>query len=210
MKIWLESTDLALIEKGARQGVVDGVVTTPSLLAENPKKMVADLLAAQSGPVIVDVIADFQKIKAPSSRIILRLPAAEEAWETIHHSSTNNIPVMVGAIFTPTHALLAAKAGATYIAPHLSRMLKTGERPFEQIESIQKIITQYHFPTDVMVLHPKSIEQVKACAEIGVAGMIIRDDFYRELIETHELASFHVEQSMDDWKKSVELFSSTD
>ncbi|MGD0665535.1 MAG: transaldolase family protein, partial [Rhabdochlamydiaceae bacterium] len=161
------------------------------------------------GPVVVDVYSDFLEIGAMiaalSPRIILRIPAIESAWESIHLLSN----VMVGAIFSPVHAMLAARAGALYVCPNLSRMVKTGEKPFEQIESVQKIISNYQFPTQVMVLHPKSLEQVKACAEIGVSGCILRDDLYKELLESHELAAFHTEQSIEEWKKSVVLFSST-
>ncbi len=209
MNIWLESIEIPLIEKGARQGLLQGVVTTPALLSQHPKETIKNLLAAQPGPVVVDVYSDFLEIGAMiaalSPRIILRIPAIESAWESIHLLSN----VMVGAIFSPVHAMLAARAGALYVCPHLSRMVKTGEKPFEQIESVQKIISNYQFPTQVMVLHPKSLEQVKACAEIGVSGTILRDDLYKELLESHELAAFHTEQSIEEWKKSVVLFSST-
>lgn len=214
MQIWIETTNLSLIEKGVHAGLLHGVVTTPALLKQTPKELIHDLLAAQPGPVVVDVYSDFAThshlISALSPRIVIRLPAIEEAWDTLHALSESKTPVMAGAIFSPTHALLAARAGAPLISPHLSRMIKTGERPFEQIESIQKIIHNYKFAAAVMVLHPKSLEQVKACAEIGVCGIIVREDLYKELLESHELASFHVEQSLSEWKNSLELFLSND
>ncbi len=213
MKIWLEAVDLPLIEKGVRAGLLDGVVTTPShLIQGNPKELLATLLEAQPGPVVVDLFSDYEekgrRLAALSPRIILRIPAVEEAWQAIHLLSKSDTAVMAGAIFSPTHALLAARAGAAFICPHLSRMLKTGDRPLEQIESIQKIITNYKFPSQVMVLHPKSVEQVKACADIGVSGIIVRGDLYKELLESHELAAFHAEQSDAEWKKLIELFFS--
>lgn len=208
MKIWLETIELPLIEKGVRAGLLQGIVTTPALLQENPKEVIKKLLTAQPGPVVVDVYADFEakgsQIAALSPRIVLRIPSVQEAWEAIH---TLKHPVMAGAIFSPVHALLAARAGAAFVSPHLSRMLKTGERPFEQIESIQKMMTNYKFPSEVMVLHPKSLEQVKACVEIGVSGIIVRDDLYKELLESHELAAFHIEQSEAEWKKMMEGIS---
>lgn len=213
MKIWLESVDLALIEKGVKQGLLQGVVTTPSLLLQNPKELLAKLVAAQPGPVVVDVYSDFEKngrmVTALSPQIVVRLPAVQEAWEAIHTLSKQKVPVMVGAIFSPVHALLAARTGAPYIAPHLSRMLKTGDRPFEQLEATQKIVTNYKFATDVMVLHPKSLEQVKACAEMGAAGIVVREDLYKELLDSHELAAFHVEQWIAEGEKSIALLSSS-
>lgn len=200
MKIWLESTEIPLIEKGVRAGLLHGIVTTPTFLIQHgkPQELVHALLEIQPGPVVVD----FEKLSI-SPRTILRIPSTENDWESIHKTPN----ALASAIFTPVHALLAATAGAAYVSPHLSRMLKTGDRPLEQIESIQKIINTYKFQTQMMVLHPKSLEQVKACAEIGAAGIIVRDDLYKELLETHELAAFHVEQSHDDLQKCHSLLS---
>jgi transaldolase len=214
MEIWLETVDLSLIERGVRAGLVQGIIAPPSPLLQNPQEVLKALLAAQPGPVVVDIYSDFEEkgrqVTAFSSRIIPRIPAIEEAWPALHQLSKNKIRVMAGAVFSPTHALLAARTGAHFIVPHLSRMIKTGERPFEQIESIQKIINNYQLSTSVMALHPKSHEQIKVCAEIGLAGVIVRDDLYKELLESHELAAFHCEQSQADWKKFVELFFSNE
>lgn len=213
MQFLIETTDFTLIEKGVKQGLLHGIVTTPSLLLkhDHPLQLIKDLLAAQPGPVIVDVFSDFyqsgSKIAALSSRIVLRIPAVEQAWEPIHHFSTNKISVMVGAIFSPFHAVLAATSGAAYAALHLARMLKSGDKPFEQIESVQSMLKHYYFPTQITVLHPKTLEQLKACAEIGVFGAIIRDDLYQELTETHELAAFHVEQWTAEWNSLAEKLS---
>ncbi len=214
MQFWLESIDLPLIKKGVHAGLLHGVVTLPTDLIQKPKELIANLSAAQPGPVVVDIYTDFEKnsrkIITLSPQLVVRLPAVEQAWETIHQLSKERLPVIVGAVFSPVHALLAARAGASYISPHLSRMLKTGDRPFEQIESIQKIIRNYQFPTDVIALYPKSLEQIKACAEIGISGVILREDLYKELLESHELAAFHVEQSVSDGEKSIELLTSSE
>lgn len=212
MKIWVESVDRKLIEEGVRAGLLHGVVTLPSHLIQgrNLNEFLMGLLEVQPGPVVVDVFTDYEKIgqqlSSLSSRFVLRIPAVEQAWDSLHALSKQSGNVMAGAIFSPVHALLAAVAGAAFVSPHLSRMLKTGDRPLEQIESTQKMISNYQLPSKVMVLHPKSIEQVKGCAESGVAGVIVREDLYKELLESHELAAFHVEQSEAEWKKVIELF----
>lgn len=210
MKFFIETTDLPIIEKSMKKGWLHGIVTTPALLlkSEKPRQLIQDLLAAQPGPVVVDIFSDFEKrgleLASLSSRIILRIPAIEQAWDAIHQFSKNQTPVMTGAIFSPLHALLSAVSGASYTAPHLARMLKPGDRPFEQIESIQKMFEHYKYPTRITVLHPKTIEQLKACAEIGIFGVIIRDDLYRELAESQEMAAFHVEQWSTDWNQLVQ------
>lgn len=210
MQFFIETTDLPLIEKSVKQGFLHGIVTTPALLLKHnsPLQLIKDLLAAQPGPVVVDVLSDFYHrgaaIASLSPRIVLRIPAIEQTWELIHQLSKNKVSIMVGAIFSPVHAVLAATAGAAYASLHLARMLKSGDRPFEQIESIQRMIQNYQFPTHITVLHPKTVEQIKACAEIGVFGIVIRDDLCKELTETHELAAFHVEQWAAEWNSLMQ------
>jgi transaldolase len=203
MKIWLETNNLSLIEKASKQGLLYGVVAS---FQDNFKNHLNSILSIQKGPVIVDIYGEISSL--PSPRIIPRLPAVQEMWQTLYNLS-QSYPTAAGAIFNPTQALLAAQAGARYVCPHLSRMLKSGDRPFEALESIQKILLHTKLPAEMVVVHPKSLEQFKACAEIGAAGVIVRDDFYPDLIETPELAAFFVEQNQEMWKKSVEFFSET-
>src|SRR5574342_195659 len=150
MKIWIETNDLPLIEKGVHAGLLHGVVTTSSYLIQNgnPKELLLNLLNIQPGPVIVDLYSDYEekgrRLAELSPRIVLRIPAIEGAWQAIYTLSKNATNVMAGAIFSPVHALLAARAGAAFVSPHLSRMLKAGDRPLEQIESVHKMITNYN------------------------------------------------------------------
>lgn len=205
MQIWLDTTDLPTLEKALRLGILHGVTTNPSMLVSNPRDTLKALLAAQPGPVAVEVCEDMvsqgKALYDFSSRIIVKVPVTEQGIEAIHLLSKNQIPVMASAIVQPTQALVAALAGAGWAAPNFSRMMKAGDNPFAQIEAVKKIISSYQMRTRILAVNPKTVEQIKSSAEIGIDAITIRADVFRDLIETHELTAQVVEQYADDWKK---------
>jgi transaldolase len=203
MQIWLETIDLLTIEKAHRMGILHGVTTTPAQLAtsHHPKELISALLAAQPGPVAIeitgDLVAQGKALWNFSKRLIPKIPVTEDAWEAIHELSELLGLVMASAIVHPTQALLASLAGAHFVAPNFSRMLTTGDNPLAQLVAIKKM----ELKAKIIAVNPKTTEQIKACAEIGLDGVTIRDDVLRDLTETHELTAQAVEQYSDDWKK---------
>jgi len=198
MKIWLETTDISLIKKGHKMGILHGVMTTPSKLT---REAIEALLEAQPGPVAVDVMGDLVKeahtLRKISDRIVIKIAVTEEAWESINFLSKEKIPVMATAIFLPTQALLAAMTGAAYIAPVFSRILKTGDHPLSQLEAMKKMIDYYELKTEITAAYPKSAEQIRLCGEAGINGISIREDVFKEITETYELTAGAVEQMVD-------------
>lgn len=209
MEIWLDTIDLATIEKALKMGLLHGVTTNPSILskAENRQETVRAVLSAQPGPVTVQVVAldtptmveQGRKLRAFSPKIIVKVPVTAAGLEAIHILSKENIPVMGTVIFHPNQALLAAIAGASYVAPYFSRMQKSGDNPLIQIESMMKMMRQYQFKTKVLAASLKTTEQIRACAELGFHAVTVKEDLFGELVETHELTAFAVEQFQDEW-----------
>jgi len=203
MQVWLETDDLRTIERAQKMGFLHGVVTTPVHLAKasDPKEFVKALLAVQGGPVVVeigkDLIAQGKTLSEFSKRIVVKIPVVEEAWEAIQTLSKSLAPIMASAIFQPTQALLASLAGAHFVAPHFSRILTTGDNPLSQLIIMKKM----ELKAKIIAVNPKTIEQVKSCVEIGLDGVIIREDVFRDLTETHELTAQAVEQYADEWGK---------
>jgi transaldolase len=204
MQIWLETDDLSIIEKAQKMGFLHGIVTTPVHLAKapDPQELVKSLLAVQSGPVVVeigkDLVAQGKALSEFSKRIVVKIPVVEESWEAIQAFSKSLVPVMASAIFQPTQALLASLAGAHYVAPHFSRILTSGDNPLSQLITMKKM----ELKAKIIAVNPKTVEQVKSCAEIGLDGIILREDVFRDLTETHELTAQAVEQYADEWKKT--------
>ncbi|HUD01365.1 MAG TPA: transaldolase family protein, partial [Rhabdochlamydiaceae bacterium] len=120
MQIWLDTTDLPTLEKALRRGILHGVTTNPSMLVSNPRDTLKTLLAAQPGPVAVEVFEDLvpsmvsqgKALYAFSPRIVVKVPVTERGIEAIHCLSKEQIPVMASAIVQPTQALVAVLAGA--------------------------------------------------------------------------------------------------
>lgn len=203
MQIWLETTDLAVIKKAQQMGVLYGISTTPALIAQSPapKELLKALLDAQGGPVAVEITGDLIKLGKAltefSKRIVLKIPVTENGWEAIHILSQSLAPVMATAIFQPTQALLANLAGAHYVAPNFTRILSSGDNPMGQLQTIQKM----GLKAKTIAVNPKTVEQIKSCAETGLEGVIVKDDVFRDLTETHELTAQAIEQYDDDWNK---------
>jgi transaldolase len=109
--------------------------------------------------------------------------------------------VIASAITQPTQALIAALAGAQIVAPYFSRIMKAGDNPLAQLEAIRKMILSYQMKTKVLAVAPKTLEQIKSCAEIGIDAVTIKEDVFRDFVETHELTAHAVAQYDNDWKK---------
>jgi len=209
MQIWLESIDIPMLEKAQKRGILHGVTTNPSMLVSNPRDTLSALLSAQPGPVAVEVFEDLapsmisqgKALYEFSPRIVVKVPVTERGLEAIHSLSKDQIPVMASGIVQPTQALVAALGGAGWVAPYFSRFMKSGDNPLAQLEAVKKIILVYQMRTRILAVNPKTIEQIKSCAEIGIDAITIREDVFRDLIETHELTAQTIEQYADDWKK---------
>jgi transaldolase len=209
MQIWLDTTDLPTLEKAQRRGILHGVTTNPSMLTSNPRETLTAILAAQPGPVAVDIAEDQVSVMISqgkalyefSPRIVVKVPVTERGFEALYFLSQAQVPVMASAIVQPTQALVAALGGAGWVAPYFSRILKAGDNPLAQLEAIKKFIASYQMRTRILAVNPKTIEQIKACAEIGIDAITIREEVLRDLIETHELTAHAIEQYDDDWKK---------
>ncbi len=209
MQIWLDTTDLPTLEKAQKRGILHGVTTNPSMLVSNPRDTLTALLSAQPGPVAVEVFEDMaasmisqgKALYDFSPRIVVKVPVTERGLEALYTLSKEQIPVMASAIVQPTQALVAALAGAGWVAPYFSRIMKSGDNPLAQLEAIKKIISSYQMRTRILAVNPKTVEQIKSCAEIGIDAITIREDVFTDLIETHELTAQTIEQYADDWKK---------
>lgn len=213
MQIWLDTIDLTVISNALQQGLLYGITTTPSLLCEapNPVTRITEILSITTGPLAVQVteetcqliVEQGRRLHLLSPRIFIKIPVVKEGWEAIRTLSSENIPVIATAIFHPTQALLAALNGALYVAPYFMRMLKTGDNPILQIEAMKKMFGHYKLPTKILATLPRTSEHIRACAEIGIEAVAIRQDLFADLIDTHELTAHAVEQFLDDWKQKV-------
>ena len=168
MKIFLDTANIDEIKEGASWGIVDGVTTNPSLIAREGrdfKEVVKEICEIVDGPISAEVIsedsegmiAEAKELVKIHKNIVIKIPMTVEGLKAVSVLSKENIKTNVTLIFSANQALLAAKAGASYVSPFLGRVDDIGSEGMELVRSIVEIFDIYGFDTQVIaasVRHP--------------------------------------------------------
>src|SRR4051794_3532449 len=212
MKLFIDSGNIADIQKLADIGIIDGVTTNPTLLAKEPGdyrqnlKKICDIV---KGPVSGEVTAtDFagmmtqgHDIAKIDDHMIVKVPLTRDGIKACKHLSTEGIRVTVTLCFSAAQALLAAKAGATYISPFVGRLDDIATNGMELIREIVDIYENYAFTTEVLVAscrHPIHIvEAARLGADICTCPPAVIDSLFN-----HPLTNIGLEKFLKDWEKS--------
>lgn len=205
MEIWLDTTNIQTIQKAVRLGLLSGITTNPSIIAKsgrNLEDMCEDLLHFQEGPVAAQVNAEEtnemvqqgQSLYSMSNRLIIKIPMTICGLEAIHLLSRQGIPTIATAIFHPRQALMAALAGADYIAPYLGHIEKSGDNPWDFLSSVQHIFQTYRLKTKILGASVYTYDDVLQCAAAGIFGVTVKDEVFESLIQSHPLTLQKVEQ----------------
>ncbi len=214
MELWLDTLDADTITKAYALGLLHGVTTNPSLLSHSKHHLdsiLEELLELQPGPVAVQVTSEFttgqvmqaQRLYAFSHRLIIKVPVTTEGLQTIHQLKKANIPVMATAIFHPRQVLVAAMAGANYLAPYLRGIHDyVGEDPFHVLQQMQCILQKYAFPASILAASLRSPDDVVRCAQIGVAAVTVKSEVFAALITESDATRHHVNRFAADWQAS--------
>lgn len=211
MDIWLDTTNIRTVQKAVKLGVLAGVTTNPTLIAQSQRdleEVLEDLLHHQEGPVTAQVVADGtdemvqqgQNLYSLSNRLIIKVPLTENGLEAVHLLSRQGIPTMATVIFHPRQALMAALAGADYVAPYLGRLEKAGGDPWDMLKSIIHIFQVYRLKTKILGASLQNVKQIMQCAEAGIYGITVKDDLFEKLIESDDMTLKSVEQFALDWQ----------
>ncbi len=211
MEIWLDTTNIQTIHKAVRFGLLAGVTTNPTLIAQTQRdfeEVLEDLLHHQEGPVTAQVVADDtlemvqqgQSLYSFSNRLIIKVPLTKNGLEAVHLLSRQGIPTMATTIYHPRQALMAALAGADYIAPYLGRLEKSGGDPAAMLKKTVQMFQTYRLKTKILAASLYHIEHVLQCAEAGIYGVTVKDDLFEKLIESDPLTLKGVEQFATDWQ----------
>jgi transaldolase len=209
MQIWLDSADIPLVEKAAKMGVLHGVTTNPSIVAECKlplEDLIEALLKIQKGPISVQVTASDAKtmIKQAealhqfSDRIVVKIPVTEEGLMAIHDLS-GKMPIMATAVFDVNQVLLAAKAGASYIAPYYSRICDEDINGIDAIREMLGLLRRYAFPSQLLAASLRSPEQVKELAEMGAHAVTLKENVFNGLIENNPQTVESIHRFKQDW-----------
>lgn len=178
MKIFIDSADIGEIKEAVAMGAIDGVTTNPSLLAKSKVSMaqaLEQICAVVDGPISAEVLGttteailnEGRKLAAVHKNVVVKVPLIIDGLKAVRIFSQEGIKTNVTLCFSATQALLAAKAGATYISPFVGRLDDLSEDGMQLIEKIVTIYNNYDFDTQVLVASVRHPVHVVDAAMLG-------------------------------------------
>ncbi|MCW8811284.1 MAG: fructose-6-phosphate aldolase [Ignavibacteriaceae bacterium] len=211
MKFFIDTANIDEIKEAAALGVLDGVTTNPSLVSKEGKdfrKLLDEILKIVDGPVSAEVIStDYQGILKEGrdlasihKNIVVKVPLIKEGLKAVKTLTDEGIKVNVTLCFSPTQAILAAKAGATYVSPFVGRLDDISTSGMDLISQIVQIYRNYDFKTEVLVASVRHPLHVVEAALIGADVCTIPFDVIKKMFN-HPLTDIGLEKFLNDWKK---------
>ena len=212
MKIFLDSADLGEITALCDTGFIDGVTTNPSLIAKSGHDIldrIAEICAIVDGPVSAEVtatdyntmLAEGLKLAAIAPNVAVKVPLTKPGLQTCRTLSNAGTKVNVTLCFTAGQALLAAKAGATFISPFVGRLDDIGIDGMGLIEEICTLYAHYDYTTEVLVASVRSTQHVVDAALIG-ADIVTLPPRILPKLYNHPLTKNGLDAFLQDWAKT--------
>lgn len=214
MKFFVDTADLSEIKELAATGLLDGVTTNPSLVAKSGHSdfiaLIREIAAIVPGPVSAEVAAtDFETMLAEgrtlariASNVAVKVPLTPAGLKVCHALSGEGTMVNVTLCFSAAQAILAAKAGATFVSPFVGRLDDIGQNGMELIADICSIYSAYpSFKTEVLVASVRSPTHVVEAAKMGAHVATIPPQVIRQLFG-HPLTDKGLAQFVADWAKT--------
>lgn len=210
MQIFIDSADVKELKALAETGLVDGVTTNPSLIAKSGAdffETLRGICQAVSGPVSAEVvaqdaetmIAEGKKLRGVAENIVVKLPLTPAGLIACKKLTDEGHPTNVTLCFSAVQALLAAKAGATFISPFLGRLDDGGQDGMELIREIRAIYDNYGFDTSILAASIRSAAHVRDAALAGADCATIPPAVFKALYK-HNLTDTGLEAFLKDWK----------
>ena len=212
MKIFLDTADIAQIEALLGTGMIDGVTTNPSLIAKSGgdiKQTIAKICDLVDGPVSAEVtatdvdtmMAEADVLSAIAPQVAVKVPLTKEGLIVCRRLSERDIMVNVTLCFSAGQALLAAKAGASFISPFVGRLDDLGADGMNLIADICTIYNHYHFDTQILVASARNPQHVVDAALLG-ADVITLPPAIIDQLYKHPLTDKGLSAFLEDWKKT--------
>jgi transaldolase len=215
MKFFIDTANLDEIREAKQLGMIDGVTTNPSLVAkegckdrESFKKLVGEICEVVKGPVSAEVVStdaegmvkEARELAEIHEHVVVKIPMITDGLKATRQLAEEGIKTNVTLVFSPLQALLAAKAGATYVSPFVGRLDDIAQTGMELVAQILEIYQNYIFETEVLVASIRNPLHVLEAALIGADVATIPFKVISQLAE-HPLTDIGMEKFLDDWKK---------
>src|SRR5919112_423464 len=211
MKIFLDTANFESIQKYLELGIVDGITTNPSLLFKensDPIDAMKKIVQLVDGPVSLEVVAtDFEEIMDESLKlasygdnVVVKVPMTSDGLKAVNALTKKNIKTNVTLIFSANQALLASKAGATYVSPFIGRLDDIGHDGLSLIRDIVQIFSAYDLSTQVLVASIRHPIHVIESAKLGADVVTLPPDILQKMIY-HTLTEKGLDMFLNDWAK---------
>lgn len=211
MKFFIDTANIEEIKKAHDHGLVDGVTTNPSLVAregKNFREVIDEICALIDGPISAEAVSldseglikEARELSKIHKNIVVKIPMTMEGIKAVNTVSKEGIHVNVTLIFSPLQALIAAKAGATYVSPFVGRLDDIAHNGMEIVHSIMDIYENYGYTTEIIVASIRSPMHVLEAAQTGAHIATIPYKVMEQLSK-HPLTDIGMEKFLKDWEK---------
>jgi transaldolase len=213
MKFFVDTAEIKDIQELAATGMLDGVTTNPTLIAKSGRdfmEVIKEIARLVPGPVSAEVTAldaegmirEGEKLAKLADNITIKVPLTWDGLKACKHFTDRGTMVNVTLCFSAAQAILAAKAGATFVSPFVGRLDDIGQNGMQLIADICDIYDQYeYFETEVLVASVRSPNHVVEAAKMGAHVATLPPSVLRQLV-SHPLTDKGLATFMEDWKKT--------
>ena len=213
MKIFMDTANVDEIKQYVDWGVVYGVTTNPSLIAKSGRtqaEVIPEIAALVSGPVSAEVIStectgmveEARKLAKIASNVVIKIPCIPEGLKAVKILSAEGIKTNVTLVFSMSQALLAARAGATFVSPFIGRLDDIGQDGVKLVDNIVKAFKLYGIETEVIAASIRNIEHVEKVMLTGCQIATIPTKVLAQMIN-HQLTDKGLAQFMADYQNSL-------
>ena len=211
MKIFLDTANVDHIREANALGIVDGVTTNPSLIAKEGRdfrQVVEEICSIVDGPISAEavspdaagMVAEAESLSKIHKNIVVKIPMTAEGLKAVKTCSRKKIKTNVTLVFSPSQALLAAKAGATYVSPFVGRLDDVSHDGMDLVEQIVAIYENYGFLTEVIVASVRNPLHLVQAALLGAHIATVPYTVLMQLIQ-HPLTDIGIQKFLADWEK---------
>ncbi len=212
MKIFLDTANIPSIKTFADMGILDGVTTNPTLIAKENRdflELVNEILSIVPGPVNLEVVSQQADGMAREGRdlaslgpnVVVKCPMTSDGLVAVRKLTKEGIKTNVTLVFSPNQALLASKAGATYVSPFIGRLDDAGHEGMKVIEETLQIYRNYNVKTQVLVASIRHPVHVVEAAKLGAHVATMPPDILDKMIK-HPLTDVGLKRFLDDWARA--------
>ncbi len=211
MKIFIDTASVKEIKEAVALGVIDGVTTNPTLIAKENREaseLIKEICSLVAGPVSAEVISlqaeemvkEASQLVKIAKNIVIKIPLIKEGLRAVKILHAKGIKINVTLCFSPSQALLAAKAGADYISPFIGRLDDIGQTGIDLIRDIKQIYSNYNYKTEIIVASVRNPVHVVDAAKIGADIATVPFIVIEQLIK-HPLTDIGIQRFLEDYKK---------